>query len=353
MKNFKYSKHGHSEEMSTNVKKTKYMQRFRGSRKINLPRLIFTLILIYAGLVTVSYLVNKLFFVTGKGVVISSNYPIKMEEDVAINKFWVNVGDKIKTGDTLFSYQSSNQIKEIKEYNKRKESRINSYNKERNELTKNINLREINKQYHKRLYRNKKKHINKLKEEVYLDVSKRTDLNKAQIQATDLYETIRFLDDEIKYLKRYRYQIKSNYSTASDRNGISELNISKARYLTSILDGTVKSTTQAGFILDKSYELMVIKKDEGVIIIANIPQSSMRQIDEGEELKIKFSDGYRSKAIVKEVLEPTIDPTVTNSRQLDEMTKIHLKLIPIKGEEKEWISRIGFTIKIKKAKVFF
>jgi hypothetical protein len=352
MKDFKYIKHGQSVDSGKTTSSTKYMQRFKGKRKINIPRIIYAIILIYAAGAILFYIGNRIFFLNGKGVVVHSKYTVQIDEDVSVKNYWVEAGDKIAIGDTLFSYISGNRIKEIKESSKNRESRTHSYLKERSNLIKIINLKKIRRKHISRLYRNKKKQIGVLKNEVYLDVSKRANLEKCQVELRILLEDIYFIEDEIRYLKKHLQQSKLNHHNYDKLSSTTLSNISERRYFVSIVSGTVTKTAREGIIYTKKDKLIEVHKDEGVVIIANVSQSSMDNIEDNTELIIIFSDGVRSKGIVKEILTPVQDNEIINSKELEEMTKIQLKVIPIKGEEEIWIRRIGYTAKIKLSIIF-
>lgn len=352
MKDFKYIKHGQSEESGKSTSSTKYMQKFKGKKNINIPRIIYTIVLIYAALSIVYYLGNKIFFVNGKGIVVSSKHIIQLNENYSIQNYWIKPNDKIKIGDTLFSYLSENKIKELKETAKDKESRTNSYHNEKNDLIKTINLKKIRRNYLSRLSKNKNKQINILKKEVYLDVSKRANLEKSQIELADINEDIHFIKDEIDYYEKYFEIINLNYYDFERLSNNTLSNISEKKYFISTVSGNIISVADKNVIYSKSDKIIEINKDEGVVIIANVSQSSISHIKNNTVLKIIFSDGEKSKGIVIKVLEPIVNEEAINSKELEEMTKIQLKIVPMKGEENKWISRIGYTVKIKLSIIF-
>lgn len=352
MKDFKYTKHGDSSESGKSVETTKYMQKFKGRRRVNISRLIYAFILLAISAVILIYIANKLLYVNGKGVVISDKYIVRLNHDIAVKDYWVNIGERIMKGDTLLSYQTGEQVKEQKSFRKDKIARINSYHKIKNDLEKDINLKRIKKRHYLRLKTNKIMLVNRLKKEVYLDVSKRQRLEKSQQEYIDLDAYIKFLSEEIAYLDGYLKNHKSTYLFASNNTSSSLSNLSDIKYLISPVAGKLLSRGRIPSIIDKNDEILEINKDEGVVIIANISQSSLNHVSIGIELSIKFSDGTKSRGILKEIIEPHLVDEIINTKQLDEMTKIQFKIIPVDGEEIIWSSRIGFTVKISKSIIF-
>lgn len=352
MKDFKYTKHGDSTESEKSVKTTKYMQKFKGRRRVNISRLIYALILLAIAAVILTYIINKTLYVNGKGVVVSSKYVVRINQDIAIKDYWVNVNERIKKGDTLLSYQTGEQIKEQKSFNRDRVARINTYQKIKNDLEKDISLKKIKKRHYLRLKTNKIRLVNRLKKEVYLDVSKRQRLEKSQQEFIDINAYIKFLSEEIRYLEGYLVNHRSSYLHSSNKIDNSVSNLSGIKYLISPVAGQILNRGRIPSIVDKNDAILEINKDEGVVIIANISQSSMNHVSIGTELLIKFSDGTKSRGILKEIIEPNVVDEVINTKQLDEMTKIQFKIIPVEGEEEIWLSRIGFTVKISKSIIF-
>lgn len=352
MKDFKFTKHGNPAEVNESVKTTKYMQRFKGKRKINFSRLIYILVLLYLIGVVFFYLAKKIFYVSGKGVVVSSKYIVNINTDISLKDYWVSVNERVKIGDTLFSYQTEEQIKEQKIFNKDRLSRGNTYLKTRNDLDHSINLKKIRKRHYLRLRRNKKILVSRLKKEVYLDVSKRDRLEISEQKLIDINSDIKFISEEIRYLEKSLSNYKSTYLYSSNIINNSLSGFQEIKYLTSPVSGKILNRYKLFQFINKNDAILDINKDEGVVIIANVSQNSMNHIYKGTELFIEFSDGIESKGIVKEIIEPSQDDEVINTKQLDEMTKIQLKIIPIAGEEKVWLHRISFTVQISKSIIF-
>jgi len=351
MKNFKYKKHGHPADIKS-VKDVKYLERVKGKKRIFLSRLIYLLILLGILVVIIMYLTNQIFFVNGKGVVVSDEYVVRVEEDIVIDSYFKHEADKIVVGDTLFSYQPREQVKLLKEAKKYRQSRKNTFIKEKSNLAKTINLKIIKNKYNKRLYTNMLRQISKLEKEVYLDVSKRTTLEKAELDAIDIKEEIRLTKEEIAYLRTYLNKAEVNYIVAKKEIDDDIKRNTKRQYYLSTVKGKIYEINRTGLVASKNDDILVVNKDEGVVIIANVSQEEMSHVKKGMSINVIFSDKVKSKGIIKQIIEPVVYDGAIDARVVDEMNKIQLKIIPEKGEESKWISRIGYTVKIKKSILF-
>lgn len=351
MKEFKYR--SKPQELK-GVKETTYNEKYKSLRRVNIPRIIYFIVLIFIAVLLVYYFAERNVFVSGKGLVLSDNIQVTIDDDVEIMKLNYNVGDKVKAGDTIIVYCSKTQAKSGKEILSRLYKEENSYLSDKYLYRRNIKLKEIKRDHYKRKLKQALAYLVRTKEEVKLNISKADEIKRIKEKISDYKLELSYLDNEIVYLKKYVRNKGVVFSHSKDSLLVKYNEAISRLYMKTPVDGTVKNIfKKRGMQAYRNDPLIEINNGEGVAVIAYFSQEDIHYLKLDTELKIYFNDGESSYGRITEISEPVVNYDSTGEPQLGENMKIKVKISPVEGEGDKWNIRKGYFVKIKKFRNFF
>lgn len=351
MKEFKYKS---KPQEFKGVKETTYNEKYKSVRRVNVPRIIYFVVLIFIAVVLVYYFVERSIFVSGKGLVLSDNIQITIDEDVEIMHLNYKVGDKVKAGDTVVVYCSKTQAKSGKEILSRIYKKESSYQSDKYLYRRNIRLKEIKRDHYKRKINSAIESLARLKEEVKLNISKADEIKRVKEKIADYKLEQSYLENEIVYLKKYTRNLWDVYSLTKDSLTTKYNEAISRLYMKTPVNGTVKNIFKnRGTQAYRNDPIIQINSGEGVAVIAYFSQEDIHYLKLDTDLKIYFNDGETSYGRITEISEPVVSYDSTGEPQLGDNMKIKVKISPIEGEGDKWNIRKGYFVKIKKFRNFF
>lgn len=351
----------------------------KAKKNINWDRMIYIILLAIVLFFGGRYLINRFMYVTATGHILFEKRNIRNVDDCQLLKFYVNEGDSVEAGDTLFTFiedddnnvtnhggnslSSSNPVslsvsqgsdgsndwivKEI--YNLKKTISSNTIR-----VSQNAKLLEM--------YSEQKKRI---KQQVILDLAPRSKLD-------DLDESIKQAEYEIARLKSEIGEAAAFINTLNGmrkpegNKTVTKINAGKntlgpggngeldlMRYYISPIDGTItKINFQSMEVAMKTEIILSIHKPEHIYIKAFFNQTDMGNIAIGDEVDLEFPDGTTSIGKIKRFYYATNALPEEFQKKYEPVTRTLLAdIIPISNAElKKWRTFYRMGVKISKYK---
>lgn len=336
------------------VKQTTYNENYKRFRRINFPRLIYFLVLAFIAVALIYYFADRSIYVTGKGLVLSDSLQMYVDSDVEILDVKYKAGESVKKGDTLLVYASKPQANRFREYKDAMFKNEMSMKADRSLYIRDINIRKNKRDHYQRKLEKSLKDLEKLKEEVKLNISKRTDLKELNKQINSYRLEVKWLDRDVDVLKRYSHRRLKVYKDSRARiesKYARELNLI---YMRSPVDGEVINVLKnAGMLAYRKDAVIELNNGEGVAIVAYFSQRDLHYLKSDNKVKVYFSDGFSSYGYISEISEPMIYYDSSGEPQVSKDMKIKVKIIPEEGDAEKWNVRKGYFVKVKRLRNFF
>lgn len=351
MKEFKYRS---GPKDFKGVKETTYNEKYKRLRRINIPRIIYFLVLIFIGISLIYYFADRSIYVSGKGLVLSDNMQMMVDDDVEILAINVKNGEKVKAGDTLLSYCYKNQAKTGKDIYGRIYKEESSYKSDRKIYSKNIGLKKIKRDHYKRKLKEAQRYYRRLNEEVKLNIAKSADLRKLGEDIASYKLEIHYLDNEIIYLRSYLRKRELEYSVSRESLQTEHDKLICPVFMRTPVAGTIINVLKKkGMPAYRKDPVIEINNGEGVAIVAYFSQRDLHYLKLDNKVKVYFNDGYTSRGSISEISEPMIYYDSTGEPQLSKDMKIKVKISPLDGDSEEWNVRKGYFVKVKRLRNIF
>ncbi len=290
--------------MNDEVKKVKY----------NWDRVIYIVFLILVLIFLGYYLINKVFFIKADGQVLFENVSIRLTDDCRILDYHRAEGDTVKVGDSLFTYAldkdniwgNASLLGGFSETTFANE--WDWIDKEKYALNKKTALNNIEKAEAQALIKSYQSEIQRLQNEVVLDVLPKNRLESVQNEILKHKTNIEKLDKENQQLASLIKQLNGmarNAKIKSKRSG----NISGGggndeengrRVFYSPIDGSVTRIYTHQFeVALKSEQIMAIHKNTPMYVKAFFEQEDINYFKEGDVMTLEFPDGSKSEGVLK------------------------------------------------------
>ncbi|MGZ4034596.1 MAG: hypothetical protein ACXVPU_13640 [Bacteroidia bacterium] len=284
--------------------------------KRNWDRLIYIVFLSLVGLFLGYYLITKIFYIKADGQVLFENVSIRLTDDCRILAYQKTEGDTVRKGDSLFTYSLDkdnlwgNFSLPGNFSSTTYSSQWDWIDKEKYSLNKNISLNNISKAESQALIKSYQSEVQRLQNEVVLDVLPKNRLEYVQNEILTLNTAIEKLDSENKQLysligelnampRPPRIQgIKTGSFGAGAGDNTDLLNGTRVFY--SPIDGSVTRVyTNQYEVALKSDQIMAIHKNTPMFIKGFFEQEDLNYFKEGDLVNIEFPDGTKSKGLIK------------------------------------------------------
>lgn len=282
--------------------------------KFNWDRVVYIVFLVLLFGFLGYYAINKIFFIKADGQVLFENVSIRLTDDCRILQYHKEEGDTVRIGDSLFTYalDKDNIWGNISLIGGMSATSYSNewdwIEKEKYALKKRIAFNLIERSESQTLIKSYQSEIQRLQNEVVLDVLPKNRLEYVQNELMRLKTNIEKLESENKQLTGLITQlngmagkpkVKSTKSGSLSGNGNSDdTNIPKVFY--SPIDGSItRIYTHQYEVALKSEQIMAIHKNTPMFVKAFFEQEDLNYFKEGDIMTLKFPDGTVSKGILR------------------------------------------------------
>jgi hypothetical protein len=260
------------------------------------------------------YAINKIFFIKADGQVLFENVSIRLTDDCRILQYHKEEGDTVRVGDSLFTYalDKDNIWGNLSLMGGMSATSYSNewdwIEKEKYALKKRIAFNLIERSESQALIKSYQSEIQRLQNEVVLDVLPKNRLEYVQNELMRLKTNIEKLESENKQLTGLITQlngmagkpkVKSTKSGSLNGTGNGDdTNVPKVFY--SPIDGSItRIYTHQYEVALKSEQIMAIHKNTPMFVKAFFEQEDLNYFKEGDIMTLKFPDGTVSKGILR------------------------------------------------------
>ncbi len=283
--------------------------------KRNWDRIIYIVFLSLVAFFIGYYAISKIFFIKADGQVLFENVSIRLTDDCRILAYQKEEGDTVKVGDSLFTYTLDKDNlwgNMALNGNVTATSYDNEWDwieKEKYALMKKVALNKIDITESTALIGSYKSEIQRLQNEIVLDVLPKNRLDYVQNEILRLNTAIAKLSSENNQLYGLLKQLNSMIKTPSVKStktasigggGNGDADENGIRVFYSPIDGTVTRIYTRQFeVALKSEQIMAIHKNTPMYVKGFFEQADLNYFHEGDLVNIEFPDGTDSKGIIK------------------------------------------------------
>ncbi|MDF2436482.1 MAG: hypothetical protein K0Q95_858 [Bacteroidota bacterium] len=342
--------------MSDEVRKVKY----------NWDRVVYVVFLALLLGFLGYYLINKVFFIKADGQVLFENVSIRLTDDCRILQYHKEEGDTVKVGDSLFTYALD------KDNVWGNSSLLGSFGstaysnewdwieKEKYALKKRIAFNNIDKVESQSLIKSYQGELQRLQNEVVLDVLPKNRLEFVQNEILRLKTNIEKIDSENKQLNGLISQLAGMARSSGIKNvkngslsgaGNDEENTPRVFY--SPIDGSItRLYTHQYEVALKSEQIMAIHKNTPMFVKAFFEQEDLNYFKEGDIMKLTFPDGSVSQGIIKRFYYATYPLPDEFQKRYEPTTRtISADIYPVNDSDYEhWRAFYKMSVTISKFK---
>lgn len=329
-------------------------------KKKNWDKIVYLALLSILVFFLFYYVTVKSVFISAQGQVLIDAINIRLTEDSRILKHYVNEGDSVNVGDTLFCY--ANSLKNDLE-NTDNGINLKSYNAQDNwalkevfNLKKKITLNKVDIDKNIILMKSYQDEIKNLTNQVILDALPRTRLDQVQNEILKLNTENQKLFAENSELNNFIKSVpvgsKLNYSSMKSGGGdgyisgggvtyniYSDEYLSELRYFKAPMGGIVtrihKKEQEVNF---KTEDILSIHKQHPTTIKGFFYQEDLKYIHVGDLFTIEFPDGTKSKGVVKRFYIATYNMPDEFQKKYEPTTRtIAVDIYPLSFEDsRKW-----------------
>ncbi|MFL5763033.1 MAG: hypothetical protein ACJ77K_03765 [Bacteroidia bacterium] len=335
--------------------------------KRNWDRVIYIVFLSLVFLFLGYYVINKIFFIKADGQVLFENVSIRLTDDCRIINYSKEEGDTVKVGDSLFTYtldkdnlwgnMALNGGITATSY----DSEWDWIEKEKYALMKKVALNKIDISESQALIDSYKSEIQRLQNEVVLDVLPKNRLDYVQNEILRLNTAIAKLNSENNQLygllKQLNSMIKAprvkSTKSGSFAGGGNADDENAVRVFYSPIDGTVTRVyTHQYEVALKSEQIMAIHKNTPMYVKGFFDQSDLNYFKEGDLVNVEFPDGTESKGIIKRFYYSTYPLPDEFQKRYEPTTRtIAADIYPVTDSEyNHWRSFYKMSVSVTKFK---
>lgn len=284
----------------------------KGKKPVNWDRVIYFCILGVILVFLLRYAISVLFFVEADGQVRFDNISIRNTDDCRIIDLYVEEGDSVEIGDSLFSFMPDNDD-ETTGYGsagfamgQKRQGDVSWSEKEIFKVNEEIKVNTyliLEKIKLKNLYADE---LQRIRNEVMLDVLPRTKLDEQLSKINQLNFDIRSLKGKNQLLVASLNQLTGmirdlSTTTSATGGGAGDGDpYSGKRVFYSPLKGTVTTVMKNEFeVALKSEEIMSIHRPNNVTIKGFFKQSDLKALKIGDRVDLVFPDGSKGRGIIR------------------------------------------------------
>lgn len=294
------------------TKKTK-----RSKAPKNWDRIVYLIILGLFLFFLVSYLINKFLYIEADGQILFDKVDIRNTDDCRVIDLFVNLGDSVEIGDSLFSFlpdQPPGGFNEFGTYEfamgQRKNADVSWAEKEIFKKQEDIKLNNYVIGEKTKMLNILNGEMERIRNEVSLDVLPRTALDNHMAKMNQLKYDIEALKGENRLIYASFAQLKGmirklGSTGTADANGNfpgggGPGSSNPNRIFYSPLQGTITQIFKNNFeVALKEEVIMSIHRPKNIFIKAYFDQKDLRYLAVNDIVNIQFPDGTDGKGIIK------------------------------------------------------
>ncbi len=352
----------------------------------NWDRLVYILILVVILFFAIRYAITKLLYIEAVGEVMLENVNIMNTDDCRVLKYYVQAGDKVKVGDTLFSYyddpdfqlggafsangngsNGGNKVSIDLDNHAQKPEWIE---REIYNLNRTIKSNEIRIAENKKLLTLYKSRLEMTKNEVVLDLAPRGNFTEMEKRIEEMQYELDRLASEVAMANEFLgklYSMMNDFGGVNDElkvnavtdpstmgsNGVGGGDAEYVKYFRAPIEGTVTKINFEEFeVAVKSEVILTIHKLDNIYIQAYFDQEDVSDIAEGDEVSLEFPDGTTSIGIIKGYYSTTNRIPEEFQKKYEPTTRsLTVEIYPIDEEEmKKWVKYHKLKVNIIKSR---
>ncbi|CAG5084170.1 hypothetical protein [Parvicella tangerina] len=337
-------------------------------KKVNWDKIVYFLILGLIIFFIFRYAFTRVLYVSAPGHVLFKSLVVRVPEDITIDVFYKFEGDDVIKGDTLFSYYSYEDQKAAFEQSLSGDltgildDKDNSTWKEKEvyQLNKNIQLNLIEIKEKQELINFYNTEIDKLVNEVILEISPKSKMDSYKKEVEKLELEILALQDENKVFQALIAELNSMSSAAIiEKDATLTSNYSTLgngpvlRYYLAPTAGTITRLYKSDYeVALKSESILNMHEKKDIYIKAFFNQEDLAYFKEGDEVTIIFPDGEKSTGHIKRFYFATYRMPEEFQKKYESTTRaIAVDIFPIENEsEIKWKAfyKMNVTVRVNK-----
>lgn len=269
------------------------------------------------------FLSKNVLFVYETGQVQFQALEIQEVKDIKLHKLYVKESERVKVGDTLFSYE----IEAGDEFAMVSGSLERSQNAEINlaRYQSQIKVREAEVSEMRALLLFTQKERKRLEQEVHLSVYPADKLSPYIKKEEELKSAIIFGDREIEILKQ------NLPSIAHDTIAVGHASM-KFKYFRSPIDGTVAHLymTENETVLESEHIMSIFLPHKNAYVKTFFQSDDMKYLHVGDKMDVKFPDGSKSVGVIRKFYQDSYElPPQYHKYSVDVYERIEADLDPV------------------------
>lgn len=335
----------------------------------NWDRLVYFFLLLILLIFLFRYLINTFFFIEADGQILFDNIEIRNTSDSRIIEHYVEEGDEVCLGDSLFSFIPDKPAGNFNNFgtyefalNQQKKSDISWSEKETFQVKEDIKLNRFTIIEKEKLKKYLEKDLERIKNEVMLDVLPRnrmddqlSRINQIDYEIQTLKGKNSLLQRSLDELAKMKRDLSTNIDATKSGNGLSNGKSTHDGRLIfySPLEGTVTNITKNEFeVALKDEQILAIHKPQNVYIKAFFRQEDLKSLNVNDRVTIKFPDGTKGEGFIKRFYFTTYRLPEEFQKKYEPTTRsLSADILPATEEDlKKWRMFWKMGVKIIKAK---
>ncbi|MEM1122676.1 MAG: hypothetical protein AAGJ18_19690 [Bacteroidota bacterium] len=303
------------------------------------------------------YVYTSLVLIQGTGMVELEKLAVQFTEDVEILEIYVEEGQSVNKGDTLFKYREESQDSDGN-YNITKASKTADWLlRDKINMEKQIQLKRAERENLKTQIELAEHELEHQKEMILVGVQTTSSVIVAQHEKINLLEAklagikreISLLRRHLKLLKQQDRQLKSQ-----EINQLNQLSLQNSPVLyRAKLDGIIgQIKVREHEVCYEKQELMTIHQTNNISIKGYFDQNEIPYLAIGDELDIDFPGGNNGKGVVQNFYVSTYElPEEFQKKYEPTRRNVVVEILPVNGNEaKQWGNFYKMTVQLSKKK---
>ncbi len=345
-------------------------QKKQNKRPINWDRIVYITLLFLALFFVGRYIIKSYFYIEGNGQVLFENVDIRHTDDIRIHEFFINEGDDVLVGDTLFTYFLDDDMfggggggGNSVSIGGGGSSGNSWIEREIYQLKKNIDLNRVRIADDNSLLEIYLNDLERVRNEVILDAVSHTNLENLEYQIDKLNGEIALRSEENRiYRKQIGYlsdllkkEEAGEVVKIEQENGHVMLtgaeDQSAFKIFTSPIDGAITRLLKQPFeVALKTENILSIHQPNDVHIKGFFDQTDLRYLKEGDIVDVEFPDGTMSVGIVDRFYSATYILPEEFQKKFEPTTRtLAADIIPLGINDLEiWKKYYKLSVKITK-----
>ncbi len=338
------------------------------NKKVNWDRTIYLVILGILLLYIIFLVLRSILLVQGEGQVLFRKLDIQYPEDIQISEIFVNEGDTVNIGDTLFQYNLNKFPEREKVYSNTSrvtivdKADLSWLDKEILQTRNDIYQSRIDTRSKLKLLTKTKDDIRRMKEAILLDIYTVDKLDNLTTRQVQLESEIDALKEETSLLNTYMLELQIRLSNMERH--IADINnpdysfvltnpVENHQVYVSPVKGTITKINKENFeVAMKSEIIMSIHKPANLFIKVFYDQKSLKHVNAGDKVLIVFPDGALSHGILERFYFATYQLPDELQKKYEPITRsIAADIYPIdEAEIEKWKAFYKLNVQIYKWK---